>query len=221
MKKSLSLFVAVLLCVSFSTNASALEAANNYDIAVTLPAVPATSETISESNYNPIGDLAEDELKALQESLSYGCNSCITNRHFSLVPHAHEITSITSTYVGQRNRGVVAQSINRVPTTSQLIYERSRSVSNAWNATISFEKSAVTAELGYNCEYSTTATASYVLDIPPYKLGSITLYDMYDVTLFNCKTTWIYDTIPITYQYEFGTGWSEQWTHFGFGASIW
>jgi len=221
MKKILSLFVAFILCVSIITNAYATNAAHNIDGAVTSPATPVTSEVISESNYNPIGELTEDELKALEDSLLHGCNSCIANRHFSLIPHSHEITAITSTYVGQRDRGVVAQSVSRVPTTSQLIYERSRSVSNHWGASISFEKSVVTAEVGYNCEYSTTETASYVLDIPPLKLGSITLYDMYDVALFNCKTTWVYDTIPITYQYEYGTGWAEQWTHFGFGASIW
>lgn len=223
MSRFKTIIVSIMLFIGLGVNAFASESNNFGECEKDMgPATPITSEDFYVSNYTPIGDLTEDELIALRESLSQGCNNCLGNRHFSLTPHIHEITEITSTYVGERNRGVVVESLARVPTTSQLIYECERSVSNSWSASISFEKGAVTAELGYNCEYSTSAIASYVLDVPPNKLGSITLHDMYDVTLFNCCTTWIYNNVyPISYSYEYGTGWSEQWTHFGYEGSIW
>ncbi|MGX8698850.1 MAG: hypothetical protein ACSW8F_02845, partial [bacterium] len=171
MKKVWSMFLTVFLCLSFSANAFASAVNDNSDMAFLFPAAPASSDIISDGNDKPIGNLSEDELKALQGSLSNGCNACFPNRHFSLTPHFHQITAITSTYVGQRNRGVVAQTADRIPTTSQLRYEKTRSVSNSWSTTISFEKSIVTAEVGYNCEYSSQETASYVLDIPPNMLG--------------------------------------------------
>ena len=52
-------------------------------------------------------------------------------------------------------------------------------------------------------------------------MASITLYDMYDVTRFDVKTTFVYNTIPITYSYEYGDGWAQQWTNFGFSAEVW
>jgi hypothetical protein len=44
---------------------------------------------------------------------------------------------------------------------------------------------------------------------------------MYDVTRFDVKTTFVYNTIPITYSYEYGDGWAQQWTNFGFSAEVW
>ena len=44
---------------------------------------------------------------------------------------------------------------------------------------------------------------------------------MYDVSKFDVKTTFVYNTIPITYSYEYGDGWAQQWTDFGFSAKVW
>lgn len=59
------------------------------------------------------------------------------------------------------------------------------------------------------------------INVAANMMESITLYDMYDVTEFDVKTTFVYNTIPITYSYEYGTGWAQQWTNFGYSSSLW
>ncbi|MDR0418629.1 MAG: hypothetical protein LBH34_00240 [Prevotellaceae bacterium] len=220
-KKVIPLMLALVLCLGMGTDAMAASPGDTARTNISGPAAPVTTMLAGEGEYSPIGDISEAERKAILADTLDGCDECVSKRHFSFTPHVHEITSITSRYVGQRSRGVVTQTVLPVKTTSQLVYENSRSVSNSWNVSIGFEKSAVTGALGYNVDYSTTATASYALDVPVNKMGAISLWDMYNVTTFNAKTTWIYDTVPTTYSYDYGTGWAEQWTRFGFSGKIW
>ena len=217
-----TILAVLVICMSLNLGTSALAAGKNGSVKqYENPASPANGIISAFSNIEPIGSITDEEREALLKETSDGCDECDGSRHFSLVAHVHEVTSITSTYVGQRDRGVVAQTVAPVNTTTKLSYEMQRSVSNGWNASIAFEKDSVTAAVGFNVEYSTTGTASYSVDVPANKMASITLYDMYNVKLYDCKTTWVYDTIPIQYGYEYGTGWAEQWSHFGFSAKIW
>lgn len=135
--------------------------------------------------------------------------------HFSPIMHIHQIYGITSTYAGQRNRGVVAETLSRIPTIGHLSYSMTRSVSNDYSVSIGFDKGLVDVTLGYDVSYSTTSVAEYMIDIPEYKLGSITLFDMYTVKLFDVGTIY-YDPFSI----EYGTGWAEQWTNFGWAGDI-
>ena len=222
MKRILSIVLMVIMFFNLGIGSYAMKGNDSFKIvSERQPAQPIGFCRLYEDDYRPIGNLSLEEQKRIIEETSGICEECLPTRHFSIIPHSHVITAITSTYEGQRDRGIVAQTYSRVNTSTHLTYERSRSVSNSWSASIEFAKGPVTAGVGYDCEYSTSATASYTLDIPANKLGSIRLYDIYDVTTFNCKTTYYYPTTPIIETYEYGTGWSEQWTHFGFGSSIW
>lgn len=187
-------------------------AAENPQIA--LPTSGATYQT----EYNPLGVLSASERESL---LSSKCTQCPQPYHFSVIPHSHEITSITDSYHGEISRGVVAETTRRVNTTTALTYSKERSYSNSYSVSIGFDKNVVNGELGFDVSYSDSSVAEYSVDVPANKMGSITLYDMYDVTKFNVKTTYVYDTIPISYSYEYGTGWAQQWTNFGFSARIW
>jgi hypothetical protein len=207
MKKAVFLLLALSMFFSLPTVAFAADSS---------PATPVTQFPGDESEYNPIGELTDEECQELLAT-----DTGVMPMHFNLLPHLHDITSILSRYKGQRNRGVVAQTVQRVNTTSQLSYSKERSVSNSFSVSIGFEKSIVSGSLGYDVTFSTSDTASYTLDIPANKMGSITLYDMYDVTTFNARTTYILSSMPPSYGYEYGTGWAEQWTHFGFAGSIW
>ena len=180
-------------------------------------AVPAHSNVV-ETERNPIGNLTMAEREQLANQK---CDSCPTPYHFSLIPHSHEITKITDQYHGEISRGVVAETTRRVDTTAVLSYEKGRSVSNSFSVSIGFEEDVISSTLGYDVSYSTNETASYSVDVPVGKLASITLYDMYDVSKFDVKTTFVYNTIPITYSYEYGDGWAQQWTDFGFSAKVW
>ncbi len=173
-----------------------------------------------ETEVNPIGTLTQNEILELQKNNGV-CDSCPTPYHFSIVPHSHEITRITSRYKGEIDRGVVAEVRRRVDTSTVLTYEKGRSVENSYSVSIGFDKDVVSGEMGYDVSFSTEETASYSVDVPANKLASINLYDIYDVTKFDVKTTYVYDTVPITYTYENGTGWAQQWTNFGFSAKIW
>lgn len=214
MKKKTKVSILLSLCMILSLSCNVFAAETGKELAG--ESCEATYETAS----NPIGVLTQDEIAELQKN-SDVCDSCPVPYHFSLTPHSHEITKITSRYRGEIDRGVVAEVTKRVNTSSVLTYEKSRSVSNSYDVSIGFDKGVVDAQMGYNVSYSTTATASYSVDVPANKLASINLYDMYDVTKFDAKTTYVYDTIPITYSYEYGTGWAQQWTNFGFSAKIW
>ncbi len=222
MKRILSIGLIVIIFLNFGIGSYAMKGLGSEKIiSERKPAQPKGLIRMVEDDYNPIGNISPEEQKKIMEDTLGLCEECQPTRHFSVIPHSHEITAITSTYEGQRDRGIVAQTYSRVNTTTHLTYERSRTVSNSWSASIEFAKGPVTAGVGYDCEYSTSATASYTLDIPANKLGSIRLYDIYDVTTFNCKTTYYSMTTPVITTYDYGTGWSEQWTHFGFGSSIW
>lgn len=198
----------VLICLSAIT----VSAATTNEIAVT------DYSNVVETERNPIGNLTMAEREQLA---SQKCDSCPTPYHFSVIPHAHEITEITSQYHGEISRGVVAETTRRVNTTAVLSYEKGRSVSNGFNVSISFDEDVISSTLGYDVSYSTNETARYSVDVPAGKLASITLYDMYDVSMFDVKTTFVYNTIPITYSYEYGDGWAQQWTNFGFSAKVW
>lgn len=174
--------------------------------------------SISETENTPIGNLTEAEREQL---VSKECDSCPTPYHFSLIGHVHEITQITNQYRGQASRGVVAETVGRVNTTTVLSYEKGRSVSNSYGVSISFGIEEINSTLGYDVTYETSETASYSVDVPANKMAAITLYDMYNVTCFNVKTTYVHNTIPIAYTYEYGDGWAQQWTNFGFSARVW
>ena len=217
-----TILAVLVICMSLNLGTSALAAEKNGSVKQNEnPASPTKAIISVFSNIEPIGSITDEERDALLKETLDGCDDCDGSRHFSLVGHVHEVTSITSTYDGQKNRGVVAETVERIPTTAKLAFEMQRSISNSWYTTIAFEKNSVTAAVGFNVEYSTTGIASYSVDVPINKLASITLYDMYNVKLYDCKTTWAYDTIPVQFVYEYGTGWAEQWSHFGYGAKIW
>lgn len=211
LKKLLSFGIATIMVFGMSTSAFAQ---TTEQLEKAIPVLGA----IVENEYNPLGTLSIDEREAL---LSSECTECIVPYHFSLIPHAHEITKITNFYHGEINRGVVAETTRRVNTTATLTYSKERSYSNSFNVSIGFEKGIVNGELGYDVSASDSSVAEYSVDVPVNKMASINLYDMYDVTEFDVKTTYVYDTIPITYTYEYGTGWAQQWTNFGFSSRIW
>ena len=167
---------------------------------------------------NPLGNLTESESNRLR---MHDDEPDASLNHFLLTPHVHEITQITKQYHGEISRGVVAETTRRVNTKATLSYSKQRSVSNNFSVSIGFDKDVISSTLGYNVSKSSSETASYAVDVPANKLASITLYDMYDVSEFNVKTTYIYDSIPVTYTYEYGDGWAQQWTNFGFSSRIW
>lgn len=37
----------------------------------------------------------------------------------------------------------------------------------------------------------------------------------------SCPTPYHFSVIPLTYSYEYGDGWAQQWTDFGFSAKVW
>lgn len=208
-RRFLALMMAVGLSFAISVNTTAAS-----------PAEKATkaSTSVTQTAKTPIGNLTRAErLKLLTKTRQ----TDVEPYHFSVIPHAHEITQITNQYRGEIDRGVVVETTRRVNTTAELSYEKSRSVSNAYGVSIDFDGDVISSELGYNVTYGTNETASYKIDVPANMMASITLYDMYDVTEFDVMTTFVYNTIPITYSYEYGTGWAQQWTNFGYSSSLW
>lgn len=181
-------------------------------------ATPATS-TVTESTKTPIGELTSLERLALS---NHECSSCPVPYHYSLTYHTHEITSITNQYRGEICRGVVAETVRVSNTDATLTYSQSLSVGNSCGVDISFDDSVISSTLGYNVSYSTSATASYEIAIPAGKMGSITLYDMYDVSEFDVKTTYMVNGAnEILYDYEYGSGWAQQWTNFAYSGITW
>ena len=206
-----ALFVTVTTALVYSASMVTLASPSNEK------ATPITSNLI-ETAKTPIGNLTTAEKESLAKK---PCDSCPTPYHFSIVPHSHEITKITKQYRAEVNRGVVAETTRRVDTTATLSYEKGRSVSNSYNISIGFEEDVVSSTLGYDVSFETNETASYSVDVPANKMASITLYDIYDASEFDVKTTYVYNTTPITYSYEYGDGWAQQWTNFGFSSKIW
>lgn len=223
MKKVVSVVATIVITSTLA--GSAIASSSNLSDQKLLKQPPQAATIHFEGERNPIGNLTEAEVEALLEAPHIHKadqeNGIITPFHFSLTPHTHSITAITETYKGERNRGVVAQTTRRVNAVSTLTYEKSRNISNSFNVSIGFAKNVVDAAMGYNVEYSTSEMASYALQLEPNQMGSITLYDMYDVTKFDVKTTWVLSSNPPVLDYEYGTGWAEQWTHFGFSGSVW
>lgn len=206
MKKILPVLIAICILFSFSSVAFAADPS---------PATPVSQFSGDESEYDPIGKLSEEQRQELLHP--------IMPMHVSGVIHFHEITAITSQYRGERNRGIVAETHDRVNRPTHLTYSGARTVSNSYGVSISFEKGVVSLKVGYDVTYSTTETAGYILDLAENQMGSITLYDRYDVTKFNARTAYQTSSYPnpLTYRYEYGTGWSEEWTNFAFGATVW
>ncbi len=209
-KRLASAVLSICLFVSMSMNTFAVEIKM---------AEPLSGNVDAETEYAPLGQLTEDERESL---LNKDPETSPQLHHFHLTPHLHEITSITNEYSGQRNRGVVAQTVSRVNTSAVLTYERSRGISNNFSVNIGFSDDIISGELGYDVTFEDSATASYAVNVDPNMMASITLYDMYDVTEFNVKTTYSHGALPAVYfTYDYGTGWAEQWTHFGFSSRVW
>lgn len=181
-----------------------------------LPAMQGNSQFSFESQSNPLGELSEEEISGLLENY---VDTCPTARHIFPGFHTHEIIGVTNTYMVNRDRGVIAETLERVPTTTHLSVEQTVSISNRWNVNIGFDKSLVVAELGFDVEATGTRGASFTVDIPEFALASITLYDVNKVSEFDVKTVYIqWGTI---YSYtEYGEGWAEQWDHFGYTTKI-
>ena len=208
-KKLLALALTVAIACSSSMVASATKKKKK--------ASPASGDII-ETVKTPIGNLTAVERAILSAK---ECDSCPVPYHFSALPHSHEITAITNRYRGQIDRGVVVETTARVNATTTLSYSRGRTISNSYNVSIAFDDDVISSTLGYNVTFESSALASYAIEVPPNKMASISLQDMYDVTEFNVKTTYVYNTIPIRYSYEYGDGWAQQWTNFGFSSRVW
>lgn len=213
MKRNNHLFILMItICIGITSTMSVWAADSN------LLKAEGVSGTVIETPSQPLGILSADESDMLMSS---ECTDCPEVYHFSTIPHSHEITRIRRQYHGEINRGIVAETTRRVNTTSTLSYERNRNISNSFDVSIGFDRNVISGTLGYNVSFSDSATASYSVDVPANMLASITLYDMYDVTEFDARTTYVYNTVPLSYSYENGSGWAQQWTNFGFSSRIW
>ena len=209
----LSLIIALSVCLCLGTSAMAV---NGND---TLESVDQTFYVVGA--YEPLGSLTEEECEALLASSMDWCNECPTTRHFALATHTHSVTNITGTTTRLTTAKQVNRTRDRLPTDAVLDFSVAMTVGNSWSATIGFEKKVVSASVGYDVEASGTRTAGYSIKVPAGELALITLSEEYKVTYFDCMTTWYPDPISGTRYDEMGTGSSEQWVSFVYGADYW
>lgn len=166
------------------------------------------------SEYNPAGNLSEEEISLLQEKLEDA-----EGRHFHLMAHTHSVIRVTRIWNGQRARGRGVATTGRVDRPTELRLARTFSVQNNWNASIGFATGPITAEVGFGFGNSYSREAAYTLHLARMDMGAIYVYDMSRVTDMDVRTTWFPINLPPFT--EDGTAWAEQWTHFGFRGVVW
>jgi len=173
-------------------------------------------------NAKPLGMLTPEEIKALEEKIGIHCDEEDdgSGKHFDLRWHAHYITLITNTYIGEAYRGIVAAGSNPYNSPVTLSYSQARGVSNSYNVSMGFDADVVSASVGYSVSYGTTVTASYSVNVPAYKYCQILLWDVYNVKEFYCKTEYYLLPFYAVTGIDYGSGWASQWSNFRFSYTL-
>ena len=188
---------------------------------VIFAAAPAMAADSTEED-RQLGQLTEEQLAEFIEQQPEFCQECIqegiSTRHFNLMPHRHEIKNITRTYTTEELVGNVYSFDNPYNNPAVATYEKSRTVSNKWDASIDFAAAAVTAGVGWEAELSSTETASYEVNVPAYKSVTFRLYEKYNAKDFSCTTT--YFPTGQDPRVENGTGTAKQFSMFRFTYTI-
>jgi hypothetical protein len=179
---------------------------------------PFPIEDLSGDEGDPLGTLTSEELDILNEKLDredminrmrgMACKDTVPRLHFSIIIHTHVVDTIYNTFDGALDRGEVASGYNPGPGTTTLSFSQTLGYSNGWNASIGFSHQAVTASVGYNVTYSSSASFTYSMQVAEGHTGHIGHQDWYHVQEFTCFTVY--------YQYPnnvigYGDGWAQQW----------
>lgn len=155
---------------------------------------------VSESAQNPLGNLPQQEISEIGQ----------------VEPFFMAIYNFRrgNTRRGHVSRGVQAETLARVNRPTTLGFAHSLGISNTWSSSLG-TSDFITTEIGFSVTHSTTATASYLIHLNPNDMGSITAYDMFNVTYFTVTRT------PLIGSTQHSNGWAAQWTNFGFSSRTW
>ena len=182
------------------------------------------AQLIGDHNYDPLGVLTPEEIKALEELNGSICKSesCELNddtgKHFSLMQHRHWVTSIYFTGTTWSSRGVVAAGYNPYNNSMTLSYSKTHSTSNSWSASIGFDVGIVNGAVGFNATATGSSKAEIVVNVPAYNYCEIYLFDCYTVKQYNCMTQYLDEGYVIFTEYGTGSAW--QWTNFVLSYSL-